>query len=72
VAFSPDEKRIVSGSGDALKIWDATSGQETLTLKVVVSDPDLARVVAVWSTLSDVTKARILGLVNAAWCPNPF
>ena len=34
VAFSPDGKRIVSGSGDkTLKVWDAASGQETLTLK---------------------------------------
>jgi predicted amidophosphoribosyltransferase len=34
VAFSPDGKRIVSGSGDkTVKIWDATTGQEMLTLK---------------------------------------
>ena len=34
VAFSPDGKRIVSGSIDkTLKVWDASSGQETLTLK---------------------------------------
>jgi len=34
VSFSPDEKRIVSGSGDdTVKVWDAESGQETLTLK---------------------------------------
>jgi WD40 repeat protein len=34
VAFSPDGKRIVSGSLDqTLKVWDATSGQETLTHK---------------------------------------
>jgi len=31
--FSPDGKRIVSGSRDmTLKIWDAETGQETLTL----------------------------------------
>ena len=34
VAFSPDGRRIVSGSGDkTLKVWDAATGQETLTLK---------------------------------------
>jgi len=34
VSFSPDGKRIVSGSSDAtLKVWDAQTGQETLTLK---------------------------------------
>ena len=34
VVFSPDGKRIVSGGFDtALKVWDAASGQETLTFK---------------------------------------
>ncbi len=37
VAFSPDGRRIVSGGGTnisgELKVWDAESGQETLTLK---------------------------------------
>ena len=34
VAFSADGKRLASTSGDqTVKIWDATSGQEMLTLK---------------------------------------
>jgi len=33
VSFSPDGKRIVSGSLDnTVKVWDAQTGQETLTL----------------------------------------
>ena len=34
VAFSPDGRRIVSGSGDqTLRVWGAESGEEMLTLK---------------------------------------
>ena len=34
VAFSPDGKRIVSGSADqTVKVWDAATGQEPSTLK---------------------------------------
>jgi WD40 repeat protein len=34
VSFSPDGKRIVSGSFDkTVKVWDAQTSQETLTLK---------------------------------------
>jgi WD40 repeat protein len=34
VSFSPDGKRIVSGdSGNTVKVWDAETGKQTLTLK---------------------------------------
>jgi WD40 repeat protein len=53
-AFSPDGRRIVSGSADkTLKVWDAATGQETLTLKghaapvhSVAFSPDGRRIVS--------------------------
>ena len=34
MAYSPDGRRIASASGDGtVKVWDAATGQETLTLK---------------------------------------
>jgi DNA-binding beta-propeller fold protein YncE len=54
VAFSPDGKRILSGSDDnTVKVWDAVSGQEILTLKghtnlvrSVAFSPDGKRIVS--------------------------
>jgi len=34
IAFSPDGKRIISGSGDkTIKVWDAVTGAEVMTLR---------------------------------------
>jgi WD40 repeat protein len=54
VSYSPDGKRIVSGSEDnTLKVWDAATGQETLTLTghmgevtSVAFSPDGTRIVS--------------------------
>jgi WD40 repeat protein len=54
VAFSPDGKRLVSGSFDqTVKVWDAQRGQELLTLKghtghvtSVAFSPDGQRIVS--------------------------
>ena len=54
MAFSPDGRRIVSGSDDkTVKVWDAATGQETLTLKghtgevhSVAFSPDGRRIVS--------------------------
>ena len=62
VAFSPDGKRIVSGSGDkTLKVWDADKGTETLSLKghtncvtSVAFSPDGKRIVS--GSLDDTVK----------------
>jgi WD40 repeat protein/ribosomal protein S27E len=75
VAFSPDGKRIVTGGWDkTLKVWDATSGQETLSLKghtggvlSVAFSPDGKRIVSgswdktlkVWDAVSGQDKLTL-------------
>src|SRR5262249_51615090 len=54
VAFSPDGKRIVSGSDDkTMKVWDASIGQANLTLEgharramIMAFSPDGKRIVS--------------------------
>jgi len=67
VAFSPDGKRIVSGSGDnTLKVWDAESGAELMTLrghkeyvKSVAFSPDGKRIVSgSWDNMLKVWDAN--------------
>jgi DNA-binding beta-propeller fold protein YncE len=48
-AFSPDGKRLASGSPQAVKVWDTQTGQELLTLKggsLVAFSPDGKRLVS--------------------------
>jgi WD40 repeat protein len=78
LAFSPDGKRLASGSGsDAeyypprsgeVKVWDAQTGQELLSLKggrSVAFSPDGKRLVSSNpSTYDDTKKARVAGGVK--------
>ncbi|MCH8241546.1 MAG: hypothetical protein IH897_02920 [Planctomycetes bacterium] len=82
VAFSPDGRRIVSGSLDrTLKVWDAQSGRETLTLKghtgevsSVAFSPDGRRIVSgssdktlkVWDAESGQETLTLKGLAGNA------
>ena len=70
MAFSPDGKRIVSGSDDnTVKVWDADKGTETLTLKghtdqvtSVAFSPDGKRIVSgSWDKTVKIWEASISG-----------
>ena len=55
IVFSPDERRLVSGSGgrEAVKLWDVSTRQELLTLGGIGSRLQAAR----WSADGDVILA---------------
>ncbi len=67
VAFSPDGKTIVSGSGDStLKLWDVETGRETMTFRghtdsvnSVAFSPDGTRVVSSGGTKIKVWSLRV-------------
>ena len=64
MAFSADGKRIVSGSEDkTVKVWDAATGQEVLTLKghtgqvtSVAFSPDGKRIVSGGGELNELER----------------
>jgi WD40 repeat protein len=84
VAFSPDGKHIVSGSWDkTLKVWDAKSGHETLSLQghtsavlSVAFSPDGKQVVSggddkslrVWDTRSGQLTVCLQGHMDRVTC----
>jgi eukaryotic-like serine/threonine-protein kinase len=73
VAFSPDGKRILTGSEDhTLKLWNAENGKEILTLKghsagvdTVAFSPDGKRIAA--SSPSGKLQLRVIGADIKVW-----
>src|SRR5438876_627792 len=84
VAFSPDGKRLASGSGQEAKVWDAQTGQVLRTLKgggnIVVFSPDGQRLasnswdntVKVWDAQKDQENLTLQagGGESAAFSPD--
>jgi WD40 repeat protein len=82
VAFSPDGKRLASGSGYHLKpgevqVWDAETGQELLSLKggdgSVAFSPDGKRLTSAWKVWDAQTGDELLtikGATNGVFSPD--
>ncbi|MBC7777583.1 MAG: TIR domain-containing protein [Phycisphaerae bacterium] len=84
IAFSPDGKKIASGSGNnTIKIWDAGSGENTATLEGHTSavysvsfSPDGKKIasgsndktIKIWDADSGKNMATLLGHTHEVWC----
>jgi WD40 repeat protein len=78
VAYSPDGRRIVSSRADTLKVWDAQTGQELLTLKghtgrvrSVAYSPDGTRIVSAGGEVKvwDAQTGQELLTLKGVWYP---
>ena len=85
VAWSPDGGRIATGSDDGVRVWDAVTGKELLTLECdytvesVAWSPDGRRIatssdgVRVWDAVTGkelLSLERGRGVESLAWSPN--
>ena len=69
VAFSPDGKRLTSGGDDKwIKVWDTTTGRETLTLR---GHTNYVSYVAFSADGKRLTSARAVGTVKI-WDARPW
>ena len=73
VAFSPDGRRIVSGSDDGtLKVWDAVAGQETLAIRAHLKKQPVAKAKRSQKDDPFAGAARSQAPERPAESPSPF